>query len=163
MKIIYRQVKPTDLETIVQLESQAFEMSEEMTRRDMIGRIENYPDTFLVAEDEETGKVVDHIFGPAFAERYIKDEIYFKNHPNHKEDKYQMILSLAVVPEYRHHGIASHLLAELADVAKSQGRDALSLTCKDKLISFYENNGYQNEGKAQDLPGDTLYNMVKEI
>lgn len=163
MKIVYRQVKPEDLDTIVELEAQAFEMSKEMTRRDMIGRIENYPDTFLVAEDEETGKVVGHIFGPAFAKRYIRDEIYFKNHPNRKDDKYQMILSLAVVPEYRHHGIAGQLLIKLADVAKSQGRDALSLTCKDKLISFYEDNGYQNEGQAQDLPGDIMYNMVKEL
>lgn len=163
MKIKYRQVKPEDLEAIVNLEAEAFDMNKERTRLDMIGRIQNYPDTFLVAEDEENNQVVGHIFGPAFAKRYIEDEIYFKNHPNHQEDKYQMILSLAVVQEYRHHGIATQLLAELAEVAKNQGRDALSLTCKDELISFYENNGYQNEGKTQDLPGETMYNMVKEI
>lgn len=163
MKIKYRQVKPEDLEAIVNLEAEAFDMNKERTCLDMIGRIQNYPDTFLVAEDEENNQVVGHIFGPAFAKRYIEDEIYFKNHPNRQEDKYQMILSLAVVQEYRHHGIATQLLAELAEVAKNQGRDALSLTCKDELISFYENNGYQNEGKTQDLPGETMYNMVKEI
>lgn len=163
MKIKYRQVKPEDLEAIVNLEAEAFDMNKERTRLDMMGRIQNYPDTFLVAEDEENNQVVGHIFGPAFAKRYIEDEIYFKNHPNRQEDKYQMILSLAVVPKYRHHGIATQLLAELAEVAKNQGRDALSLTCKDELISFYENNSYQNEGKTQDLPGETMYNMVKEI
>lgn len=163
MKIKYRQVKPEDLEAVVNLEAEAFDMNKERTRSDMIGRIQNYPDTFLVAEDQENNQVVGHIFGPAFAKRYIEDEIYFKNHPNRQEDKYQMILSLAVVLKYRRNGIAGHLLAELANVAKSQGRDALSLTCKDELISFYEKNGYQNEGKTQNLPGETMYNMVKEI
>lgn len=163
MKIIYRQVEPEDLEAVVKIESEAFNMGKKMTRLDMAGRIENYPDTFLVAEDQENKQVVGHVFGPAFAKRYIEDELYYKNHPNRKEDKYQMILSLAVAPRYRHHGIATQLLTELVQVAQDQGREALSLTCEDKLIAFYEKNGYRNEGEAQNLPGGTLYNMVKTI
>ncbi|MBP2057947.1 ribosomal protein S18 acetylase RimI-like enzyme [Lactobacillus colini] len=163
MEIIYRPVQAKDLKEIVELEADAFHMSREMVQNDMVGRITNYPDTFWVAEDKETNRVVGHIFGPAFAKKYIEDEIYFKNHPNRVEDDYQMILSLAVLPEYRLNGIASHLLAKLEAVASSQERKALSLTCRDELINFYEKFGYQNEGTAQNLPGETLYNMVKQI
>lgn len=166
MKIIYRTVKKADLPTIIDLESAAFHMNKEMTEKDMIGRIENYPDTFLVAEDEETGKIVGHTFGPAFAKRYIEDKLYFKNHPNRAEDKYQMILSIVVAPEYRHRGIASHLLDKMMEIAKSQGRVAISLTCYRELFPFYESNGFVNEGKTHDLPdpdGKQSYNMLREV
>lgn len=166
MKIIYRNVKENDLNTIVALESEAFHMDKKMTKRDMVGRIKNYPDTFLVAEDQKTGQVVGYTFGPAFAERYIKDEIYFKNHPNRKNDQYQMILSLVVAKEYRCHKIASHLLQEMNKVAKNEGRIAISLTCLTPLIPFYELNGYENEGKANDIPtpdDEITYNMVRKL
>lgn len=166
MKIIYRNVKKDDLATIIDLESEAFHMKKDMTEKDMVGRIENYPDTFLVAEDEENGKVVGYVFGPAFSKRYIEDKIYFKNHPNRKDDKYQMILSLVVDEKYRHHKIASHLLEKMSEVAKKQGRKAISLNCLTPLIPFYKLNGYTNEGKTNDIPtpdGETTYNMVKEL
>ena len=73
MTLNIRTVKMDDLDAIVELESSAFHMSEEMTRKDMIGRIENYSDTFLVAEVD--GKVVGHVFGPVNKDRYIKDEL----------------------------------------------------------------------------------------
>lgn len=97
--MIIRTVTMNDLNDIVELESAAFKMTKEQTRNDMIGRFENYPDTFLVAQED--GKVIGHIFGPAFNKRYIEDELYFNNHPNQKDDRYQMILSLAVLPAYR--------------------------------------------------------------
>lgn len=164
MKIIYRNVKEKDLGTIVDLESEAFHMSKKMTEKDMIGRIKNYPDTFLVAEDQESGQVVGYTFGPAFSKRYIEDEIYFKNHPNRKDNQYQMILSLVVDKKYRHHKIASHLLKKMDKVARKQSRKAISLNCLTALIPFYELNGYVNEGKATDIPtpeDETTYNMVK--
>lgn len=165
MTLTIRTVKMADLDRIVDIESKAFQMSKEMTKKDMIGRIENYPDTFLVAEVD--GEVVGHVFGPASSERYIKDELYFKNHPNNPEDKYQTILSLAVDEKYRKQGIATDLLKKMDEVAKSENRQAISLTCLPKLFSFYEKRGYENEGKtADDIPdpdGVSSYNMVKNI
>ena len=114
MTLNIRTVKMDDLDAIVELESSAFHMSEEMTRKDMIGRIENYPDTFLVAQVD--GKVVGHVFGPVSKERYIKDELYFKNQPNNAQYHYQTILSLATNQEYRKQGIASALIEELCNL-----------------------------------------------
>lgn len=165
MTLTIRTVKMADLDRIVDIESKAFQMSKEMTKKDMIGRIENYPDTFLVAEVD--GEVVGHVFGPASKDRYIKDELYFKNHSNNPQDKYQTILSLAVDEKYRKQGIATDLLKKMDDVAKSENRQAISLTCLPKLFSFYEKRGYENEGKtADDIPdpdGISSYNMVKDI
>ena len=163
--MIIRRVTMDDLEEVVNLESAAFKMTKEQTRNDMVGRIENYPDTFLVAQED--GKVIGHIFGPAFNKRYIEDELYFNNHPNQKDDRYQMILSLAVLPAYRKQGIATKLIEALAQEARKQNRQAISLTCLPKLIKFYEKRGFHNEGKtSDDIPdptGVTSVNMVRTL
>lgn len=165
MTLNIRTVKMDDLDTIVELESSAFHMSEEMTRKDMIGRIENYPDTFLVAQVD--GKVVGHVFGPVSKERYIKDELYFKNQPNNAQYHYQTILSLATNQEYRKQGIASALIEELCKIAQAQDRRAITLTCLPKLFHFYEKRGFINEGKTSDDipdPDDvSSYNMVRAL
>lgn len=165
MTLNIRTVKMDDLDAIVELESSAFHMSEEMTRKDMIGRIENYPDTFLVAQVD--GKVVGHVFGPVSKERYIKDELYFKNQPNNAQYHYQTILSLAINQEYRKQGIASALIEELCKIAQSQDRRAITLTCLPKLFHFYEKRGFINEGKTSDDipdPDDvSSYNMVRAL
>ena len=165
MTLNIRTVKMDDLDAIVELESSAFHMSEDMTRKDMIGRIENYPDTFLVAQVD--GKVVGHVFGPVSKERYIKDELYFKNQPNNAQYHYQTILSLATNQEYRKQGIASALIEELCKIAQSQDRRAITLTCLPKLFHFYEKRGFINEGKTSDDipdPDDvSSYNMVRAL
>lgn len=162
--MIIRTVTINDLEPIINLESSAFKMTKEQTKKDMIGRIKNYPDTFLVAEDD--GKVIGHVFGPSSSQRYIVDELYFNNRPNRVEDQYQTILSLAVSPEYRKHGIATALLEQLSSLAKKQGRKAVTLACLPELFSFYEKRGFKNEGNADDIPdpdGISSYNIVKNI
>lgn len=165
MNLIIRPVTQDDLDAIVTIESDAFNMGKDMTRKDMIGRIANYPDTFLVAEIDH--QVVGHVFGPAFNHRYIRDELYFKNHPNRKDDQYQTVLSLAVSPKFRKQGIATKLLDELSNVAKKQNRVAVTLTCLPKLFSFYEKRGFVNEGKTnEDIPDPedvSSYNIVKEL
>lgn len=165
MTLYIRTVKMDDLDAIVELESSAFHMSEEMTRKDMIGRIENYPDTFLVAQVD--GKVVGYVFGPVSKERYIKDELYFKNQPNNAQYHYQTILSLATNQEYRKQGIASALIEELCKIAQAQDRRAITLTCLPKLFHFYEKRGFINEGKTSDDipdPDDvSSYNMVRAL
>ena len=165
MTLNIRTVKMNDLNAIVELESSAFNMSKEMTRKDMIGRIKNYPDTFLVAEVDE--KVVGHVFGPVSKDRYIKDKLYFKNQPNNAQYPYQTILSLATRKEYRKQGIASALIEELCKIAQAQDRRAVTLTCLPKLFHFYETRGFVNEGKtSDDIPDPedvSSYNMVREL
>lgn len=165
MTLNIRTVKMDDLNAIVELESSAFHMSEEMTHRDMIGRIENYPDTFLVAEVD--GKVVGHVFGTVSKERYIRDELYFKNQPNNAQYPYQTILSLATNQDYRKQGIASALIEELCKIAQAQDRRAITLTCLPKLFHFYEKRGFINEGKtSDDIPDPdnvSSYNMVRAL
>lgn len=156
-----RPVEKSDLESIVAIEAAAFDMPIEMTRKDMLGRIDNYPDTFLVAAVD--GQVVGHVFGPAAHERYIKDVLYYDNHENRSADPYQTVLSLAVAEQYRKNGIATALLAELSKVAASEHRKAVTLTCLPKLFDFYEKRGFVNEGPTADDIPEASFNMVKTL
>lgn len=165
MESVIRTAERSDLDDIVQIEAQAFKMNLEQTKKEMLGRIENYPDTFLVAQ--VGNRIVGHVFGPAFNKRYIEDRLYFENHPNYEQDHYQMILSLAVAPEYRRQKIATKLMQRIEEIAKKQKRQAISLTCLLALIPFYEQLGFKNEGKtSDDIPDPenlSSFNMIKEI
>lgn len=88
---------------------------------------------------QEDGKVIGHILVLLLINAYIEDELYFENHPNQKDDCYQMVLSLAVLPEYRKQGVATKLIEAMTQEARKQNRQAISLTCLPKLIKFYEN------------------------
>ena len=43
-----------------------------------------------------------------------------------------------MIEEYRHRGVASRLMKAMIERARSQGRRGLILTCKDRLIGYYE-------------------------
>lgn len=161
MAITYRLVFPKDLDQIVPLEAAAFNMKPEQVRKEMEPRIKAYPETFIVAENQN--QVVGYIFGPAAAKRYIEDHLYYDNQPNQPEDPYQAILSLVVKPDFRHRGIATSLLQAMRVRAHHDQRQALSLTAAPDLLEFYQERGFRNEGLATDLPGGQQFNLIFEL
>ena len=53
-----------------------------------------------------------------------------------------------------------HLIAD----ARQKGRAGLILTCKDRLIGFYEQFGYRNLGVSQSVHGGAVwYDMILEF
>ncbi|SUK61769.1 acetyltransferase (GNAT) family protein [Staphylococcus aureus] len=70
------------------------------------------------------------------------------------------MLGLVVAPNCQGQGIAGRLLNYFENLAKNQHRHGVTLTCRESLISFYENMGivmkvYQNHVMAV-LNGITL-------
>ena len=157
MKIIFNPAKIQELDKIMEIENAGFNSEEAASREAMQERIQMIPDTFIVAHDEN-GKVLGYIVGPASKERYITDDLFEKTIPN------QTDLSLAVSPDYQGAGIGGMLLDQLAKTAKKAGRSAITLTCLERLQTFYENHGYVSEGVADSQhAGEVWYNMVKEL
>ena len=69
--------------------------------------------------------------------------------------------SFLVAVAYQGQGIGSLLLAALKELAVRQKRQGISLTCHDELISYYEMNGFVNEGLSQSTHGGaTWYDLV---
>jgi len=159
MTITINSAQPQDLTAIMTIENAGFSADEAATDTSMAERIRQIPDTFLVAKQGAT--VVGYIVGPAFDQRYLTDVLFEKTTPNAAGDAYQTVLSLAVSPDHRGAGIAGKLLTALAQVARTQQRQAITLTCLKRLVPFYESHGYINEGvSASAHAGETWYNLV---
>ena len=159
------EIKPATLSVLTEImaiENAGFTPDEAATEAAMKARIQQIPETFLVAYENE--QVLGYVVGPASSQRYIDDSLFEQVVPNQAGADFQTILSLAVRPDCQHQQIASHLLLALEKVAKSQGRKAVTLTCLERLIPFYEAHGYINEGQASSThAGEIWYNLVKPL
>ena len=122
-----RNVKAEDLDQVTEVEALCFPAAEAATGESFRKRIETFPDSFLVAEDES-------IFG------------------------------LDVIPEYRRQGVAADLMNHLIQTAKARGKKGMILTCKNRLIHYYEKFGYRSLGISGSVHGGAVwYDMLLEF
>lgn len=161
MEIKIRQVEENDLEAVTAVEAACFPAAEAADRDAFERRIAVFPECFFVAEDE--GRVIGFINGCATDERTIRDEMYHDSRLHKKDGAYQSIFGLDVLPEYQRRGIAARLMEFLIEDAVKKGRKGLILTCKEKLIPYYEKFGYVNCGVSQSTHGGAVwYDMIWE-
>ena len=162
MEILIRKVKLEDLDAVTQVEAVCFPKAEAAPSESFLQRISTFPDSFFVAEKD--GEIIGFINGCVTDSRVIFDEM-FEDASYHKEDGiYQSIFGLDVIPEYQHQGLASRLMEHLIADAQEKGREGLILTCKDRLIGFYERFGYKNLGLSQSVHGGAVwYDMILEF
>ncbi|MCI5560882.1 MAG: GNAT family N-acetyltransferase [Phocaeicola sp.] len=127
----------------------------------MAERIVLIADSFILAKNK-AGSIMRYVVGPVTEERYITDELFSRSTPNPQEGGSQTILSLATNPDFQGLGVASALLKELERVCRTKKRIGISLTCLERLIPFYERQGYTNEGvSASEHGGEKWYNLVR--
>ncbi|WP_461213578.1 GNAT family N-acetyltransferase [Lacticaseibacillus sp. GG6-2] len=162
MPIQFRSAQSSDLPAIMTIENAGFTPDEAATEASMAARINQYPETFVVAIED--AQVQGYIVGPTIAARYLSDDLFATAKPNSPTAPYLAVLSLAVAPSAQGRGIGSQLLTELRRVAAAQHRRGITLTCLQRLVAFYEANGYVNEGlSASTHAGEDWYNLVLDI
>ncbi|MDO4327032.1 MAG: GNAT family N-acetyltransferase [bacterium] len=163
MKYQIRGVRENDLEAVTRVEFLCFPEAEAADRTSFEARIHTFPDSFFVAEDEN-GTVIGFINGAVTSERTIRDEMFEDASLHDAQGAYQSIFGLDVVPEWRCQGVAAALMKHLILVSKERGKKGLILTCKDRLIPYYEKFGYKNEGISASVHGGAVwYDMVLEF
>lgn len=151
-----------DLDEITGIETTCFPKEQAASKESLRERLQVFPEHFLLAELEK--KPVGYIGGMVSNEKYITDVMYEVARLHDKEGKYQLIFSLAVLPEYQGKGIARFLMENMIDKASQEGREAVSLTCRENLIEFYEKLGFKNHGISVSNHGNVAwYNMVREF
>lgn len=160
--ITIRQAEADDLDGVTQVEARCFPPAEAAGREAFKERLEAFPNSFFIAEYR--GELIGFINGCATDERTICDEM-FENAGLHKADgAYQSVFGLDVIPEYRNRGVAALLMEHLIEDAREKGRKGLILTCKDRLIHYYEKFGYVNLGVSQSVHGGAVwYDMLLEF
>ncbi|WP_294578051.1 GNAT family N-acetyltransferase [uncultured Thomasclavelia sp.] len=160
MKI--RQATMKDLSAITAVEAACFPSAEAASKTDFENRLQVYPNHFWVME--EKGKIIGFINGMVNSHSTISDILYSKASFHDEAGKWQMIFGLDVLPEYRQQGLAAQLIEQMIEQARKEGRKGLVLTCKDKLIHYYEKFGFKNRGISQSVHGGAIwYDMLLEF
>ena len=163
-KFEFRDILPEEAEQAAEIERICFPPNEACTREMMIRRVEKAPDLFLVAVDKESGKAAGFLNGLATNEQKFRDEFFTDAGLHDPKGDNIMLLGLDVLPEYQHRGIASALMRHMIRDAKEKGRKGLILTCKERLIGFYESFGYRNLGRSRSEHGGAVwYDMLLEL
>lgn len=157
-----REVTMDDLDRVTEVEAMCFPAAEAAGRESFQDRIRSFPDSFFVAEKD--GQIVGFINGAVTDERTIRDEMFEDASLHDRQGSYQSIFGLDVAPHWQHMGIAGELMDYMIESARQKGRKGLILTCKDRLIGFYERFGYRNLGVSNSVHGGAVwYDMILEF
>ena len=157
MKI--RKAAINDLKELSRIEMECFPAAEAATEEIFCRRLEVYPDFFWILENE-AGEIVSFVNGMATDNEILTDEMFENPDLHNKNGDWQMIFGVNTLPEFRRKGYAERVLRRVVEDTKKDGRKGIVLTCKDKLVSFYEKIGFVNEGLSESTHGNTIwYNM----
>ena len=160
--MIIRQAQIEDLDSITGLEAVCFPPLEAAGRESFKSRLEAFRESFLLAVED--GEVIGFVNGGVTDNNVIYDEMYADAALHNPEGAYQAIFGLDVHPDYRRQGIAGQLMRELIELTRSRGKKGLTLTCKDRLIHYYESFGYINLGVSDSKHGGAVwYDMILEF
>ena len=158
----FRTAQLSDLDRVTEIEYICFPAEQAATRAAFEQRIKTFPSHFILLEHE--GTPIGFVNGAVLDARYIEDEMYERTDSHNERGAYQSVYGLDVLPEYRGHGLAHKLMAQLIDQAKKEGRRGVTLTCLDEKIGFYETMGFKNEGVSDSSHGGVVWNnMILEF
>lgn len=158
MKI--RTANINDLKAIAAVEAECFPKAEAATAEDFANRLKYYADHFLLMYDGE--RLVAFIDGFVTDEPDLTDEMYAKADMHNENGAWQMIFGVNTVPQYRRRGLAGRLITEFINKARLENRKGLVLTCKEKLVPYYEKFGFINEGLTdKSVHGNVKWNQMR--
>lgn len=163
MEYTIRRVNIEDLDRIAELEAECFPEAEAADREAFLGRIEAFPESFFVACLLDR-RIIGFINGCVTNEKTIRDEMF--EHPGLHDFRgaWQSVFGLDVAKDWRRKGVAAALMEHLIEEARDKGRKGMILTCKDRLISYYEKFGYCSLGVSRSVHGGAVwYDMVLEF
>lgn len=149
--ISIRGVQLQDLERVAEIEEICFPQAEAASRSSFQQRIQSFPDSFLVAEVD--GLLIGFINGCVTNSAVIYDELFSTTEHHIPDGKNLTVFGLDVLPNYRNQGIAAQLMNHFIQLAKNAHRKSVILTCKDRLVHYYESFGYVNNGLSQSTHG----------
>lgn len=156
--IIIRTVEEQDLDRCFEIESVSYSGDEAATRDKILKRIKNYPEGFIVLENDR--EIIGFINSGATHEVKLSDEAFKELVGHDPEGKYVVILSVVVHPDYQGKGMASKLMSNFIDRMKALGKSDIYLICQTELIDMYARYGFVSLGASDsDHGGLSWYEM----
>ena len=91
----------------------------------------------------------------------ITDGMYEDENMHIETGEWQTVFGLDIVKNFRHQGYASELMQEFIGKAREEKQKGVVLTCKEQLISFYEQFGFCNMGISGSVHGGAVWYDMK--
>ena len=151
MTVTIRQVRQDDLDSVSAIEACCFPLAEAASREAFQARIAAFPECFFVAEAD--GRLIGFINGCITNSPVIYDELFYSTQHHIPEGDNLTVFGLDVIPDYRRQGIAALLMRHFIQKGKHAGKKSLILTCKKRLVHYYESFGYLNNGLSASTHG----------
>jgi ribosomal protein S18 acetylase RimI-like enzyme len=151
IKVAIRTVQLSDLDRVAEIEAICFPEAEAASRNSIKARIQAFPECFLVAEAD--GLLIGFINGCVTNNSIIYDELFTTTEYHIPDGKNLTVFGLDVIPKYRRQGIAAQLMKRFIKLAQNTERNSVILTCKARLVHYYESFGYVNNGISQSTHG----------
>ena len=142
--MIIKNAKQEDIAAIAAVEAECFPPAEAATEEEFVERVKYYGNHFWLMFDGD--KMIAFVDGFVTDEPDLTDEMYENASMHDENGAWQMIFGVNTIPDYRRHGYAGDLIQRAIDDARQQGRKGLVLTCKEKLVHYYANFGFKDEG-----------------
>lgn len=162
MNYTIRNVTSKDLSGVCRVESVCFPPAEAATPAAFVSRIAQFPERFLVAEDN--GTIVGFINGCCTTAPELGDELYEPDCPHSITNPWQTVFGLAVLPEYQGYGIAKALMETLVKICRAGSQHGIILTCKAEKIGMYEHFGFHCRGQSASVHGGSQwYDMLMQL
>lgn len=150
----------SDLDAVAAVEAACFPPAEAASREQFAERLRVYGDHFLLMFDGD--RLVSFVAGFVTDEIDLTDEMFARADMHNENGRWQMIFSVATLPEYRCRGCAGELLRRMTADARAQGRAGLVLTCKDALVHYYASFGFVSEGHTdKSVHGGAAWNQMR--
>lgn len=107
------------------------------------------------------GELISFINGMVSDEPDLRDEMYADASLHNEAGAWQMIFGVNTMPQYRRQGMAARVMERVIADAKAQGRKGCVLTCKDRLVHYYETFGFRSEGVSDSTHGGVVWYAMR--
>ena len=162
-RYIFRNIQPNETDQAVVIEQICFPPNEACSEEHMRERIGMAPELFLVAVDQESGRIAGFLNGLATDEMVFRDEFFIDAMLHNPNGANIMLLGLDVLPEYRRQGLATELVRRYVEREKANHRRALILTCLQSMVAMYEKMGFHDDGIANSTWGGEEWHEMSYV
>lgn len=156
-----REATINDLKTLSKIELNCFPISEAVSLQELENRLKVFPQHFYVLEVDY--QIIGFINGFVTNQTDLSDDMYENASLHDEQGQWQMIFGLDVIEEYRHQGYAKQLMEYMIIESQKQNRKGIVLTCKKRLIPFYEQFGFINEGVSSSQHGQVQWFQMRLV
>lgn len=162
VRLNIRMAVKEDAKRIAEIEALCFPPGEAASLKEFTERLEVFSDSFFVGEID--GKVIAFVNGAVTDSKVIYDKMFHDPNEHKKQGFYQSIFGLCTVPNFQKKGIAEEMLNYMIQTAKARKKKGVTLTCKERLLHYYEKFGFKSLGISNSVHGGAVwYDMIIEF